>query len=58
MTTSEQEHINQQKNLYDIAMKYDIKQDTFEDFIGVFDTDYDTQPLLDFFNEQLASNVV
>ena len=37
MTLSEQEHINQQKNLYDTAMKYDIKQDEFEDFIGIFD---------------------
>ena len=58
MTLSEQEHINQQKNLYDTAMKYDIKQDEFEDFIGIFETDYDTQPLIDFFDEQLASNVV
>ena len=58
MTLSEQEHINQQKNLYDTAMKYDIKQDEFEDFIGIFETDYDTQPLIDFFEEQLASNVV
>ena len=58
MTLSEQEHMNQQKNLYDTAMKYDIKQDEFEDFIGIFETDYDTQPLIDFFDEQLASNVV
>ena len=39
-------------------MKYHIKQDEFEDFIGIFETDYDTQPLIDFFDEQLASNVV
>ena len=58
MTISEQEHMNQQKTLYDTAMKYDIKQDSFEDFIGIFETDYDTQPLIDFFEEQLASNVV
>ena len=58
MTISEQEHMNQQKTLYDTAMKYDIKQDSFEDFIGIFETDYDTQPLIDFFDEQLASNVV
>ena len=58
MTLSEQEHMNQQKNLYDTAMKYHIKQDEFEDFIGIFETDYDTQPLIDFFDEQLASNVV
>ena len=58
MTMSEQEHIEQQKIRYDTAMKYDIKQDTFEDFIGVFDTDYNTQPLIDFFEEQLESNVV
>jgi hypothetical protein len=50
--------MNQQKTLYDTAMKYDIKQDSFEDFIGIFETDYDTQPLIDFFEEQLASNVV
>ena len=55
---TEQEHNEQQRIKYETAMKYNIKEDTFEDFIGVFDTNYDTQPLIDFFEEQLESNVV
>ena len=35
-----------------------IKDYYFEDFIGVFETDYDTQPMIDYFEMLLETNKV